>query len=598
MRSGVTKLKYFITEHLVFILTLLVFSTYLILKIFSYSPVSHGIYSDQATHIMQSISLAFSKDFQYDLGDLEKYYDQGWNEPPRGIFLNEDNGKYYYSKPFIYSLFSAPFVILLGSIGPLVWNAFCLVGIYIILYLNNLKDNDNLLFKNIILVSFIIFSPYLIWLIVIHPDIHISFLVMAALYLSKIAVQKNDFKYLIASSIFLGIACFEKPPLLVFFATTIMFLFIKKINLRWIFTYVFFALLSFLTPSLVVFFQINELITYQGQRWYFSIPPFIEGFDVKGTLMNTDVFFTADYFKNKLYPGIYNLPLTLKYYMFGSNTGIFIYFPMIWLVLMNALASVKKKDYWRILIIIGILSYVSAYIVFLYYNYYGGAGSFGNRYFLQIYGVVALLFAYSDFDYLKIRKWIAGLVIYPSFVIYLLIAQNNFSSVKTYYNFSENFFLTRQMPIERTLIDQFAELKSRWKIIDKDYSLMIWNAKFEDNHFWSIDSNKTQILITSHEPLIDKEVSFFVNSLVNDNPIFIQVVDENKTVLINGQKKAKKVSIPIKKQVVFFSRDKKIYSTLLIIYSKKYERPSRIGLSTDHRLLGVNVSNVKIGGSQ
>ena len=76
-----------------------------------YRPQRYGVWADQMTYYLQANSLAFDGDLQFDERDFERFRQHGWPEKgPNGLFLREAEGRFYYSKPFLYSLAAVPFV--------------------------------------------------------------------------------------------------------------------------------------------------------------------------------------------------------------------------------------------------------------------------------------------------------------------------------------------------------------------------------------------------------------------------------------------------------------------------------------------------------
>lgn len=86
-----------------------------------------GLVGDEATYLMAAQSLAFDGDFSFSAGDLERFR-AGRSQQGIVILQSGDGGRRLaYGKPFFYPLFLAPFVRLAGDRGAVVANALWLL---------------------------------------------------------------------------------------------------------------------------------------------------------------------------------------------------------------------------------------------------------------------------------------------------------------------------------------------------------------------------------------------------------------------------------------------------------------------------------------
>lgn len=83
---------------------------------------------DEATYLMQAESLAFDFDLEYSAADYQRFLSH-WELPPQGLILQSGDGgeTIVYGKPFFYGLYTAPFVRLSPTRGPFLANAVLLV---------------------------------------------------------------------------------------------------------------------------------------------------------------------------------------------------------------------------------------------------------------------------------------------------------------------------------------------------------------------------------------------------------------------------------------------------------------------------------------
>jgi hypothetical protein len=88
-----------------------------------------SLVGDEATYAMQAASLAWDFDLAYTRADYDRFVAQ-WGGPPDGVILQSRDGGAHvtYGKPFLYALAVAPFVRVSPQRGPLVANALMLAA--------------------------------------------------------------------------------------------------------------------------------------------------------------------------------------------------------------------------------------------------------------------------------------------------------------------------------------------------------------------------------------------------------------------------------------------------------------------------------------
>ncbi len=91
-----------------------------------------SLVGDEATYAMQAASLAFDFDLRYERGDYDRFV-HDWGGAPDGLILQSREGvaaaaprALTYGKPIAYALFAAPFVRAAPVRGPLIANALAL----------------------------------------------------------------------------------------------------------------------------------------------------------------------------------------------------------------------------------------------------------------------------------------------------------------------------------------------------------------------------------------------------------------------------------------------------------------------------------------
>ncbi|MBM3333786.1 hypothetical protein FJY63_03910, partial [Candidatus Sumerlaeota bacterium] len=148
-----------------------------------YCPQRYGIWADQMTYYLQANSLAFDGDLRFDQRDFARFQRHGWSEKgPNGLYLRAANGRFYYSKPFLYSLAAVPFVWIAPVRGPIVLNGLLWLLLVEITFRWYRRFNAARRAAIVAALAWVgSVAPFYIF--VIHTDLMIATLLAGALYL-------------------------------------------------------------------------------------------------------------------------------------------------------------------------------------------------------------------------------------------------------------------------------------------------------------------------------------------------------------------------------------------------------------------------------
>lgn len=370
-------------------------------------------FGDGATYFSMAQSLAYDFDLRFTQYDLQRVRKE-WTSGPRGVLLKkigQGDGpeNIYYAKPFIYSFFTIPFLVVLGTRGLLIFNSLLFFLVVFLSYLILKRHNSPqlaLAFSSI----FFLLSPAFVYIFWLTPEIFNMFLITLSLFLwiyhDNVKLERvgnvtisgfgkgkgilprawPKVRYLLKypakeylASFLLGLACFSKYPNGIFFLPLVFTnLCQRRVKTAIIATFIF-------TLTLLSLFGAEYLFTgdydpYSGNRiGFLEHFPFEDGNSVFPTVasnVSKNSIFAIN-FKAKVF--FYSL----FYYFVGRYTGLVPYF-------FAALVSLyfwlsRKKEIKDTVLLSSILLSILAYIVLTPNNYSGGAGAVGNRYFLNIY---------------------------------------------------------------------------------------------------------------------------------------------------------------------------------------------------------------------
>lgn len=402
--SATNKLRDNFPSSVIVVLVLLL----IILSTMPFIPQVHR-WGDTSTYYMQIKSIAEDQDIQYRPNDIERAIETRFDDLPAGLILvKTDEGNYFYGKEYTYALFSAPFYKLFGDNGILLFNALMFYAMILMGYLYLRKENGELkaLCASIIFFAISTAFVYTFW---IHVEIYNMFLIMLGCFLWHVYINEDSKKYLVLSSLIIGIAAVAKIPNIVLFTPLALYELYK-------YRFKNFAIMV-LTLSIVIFMfygyfyiETGEPSFYGGNRLYYSSNyPFLNGYDdvneaghlgfsvtdgrtaiLKGQtaiLINTD--------------NLRIIPYNLYYYFFGRFTGVMWYYPLAIFALVSFLIGFKKIEYAKsdpkkLLILSGIILYILFFAILIGNNYLGGQHAVGNRYF---YIYPAFLFLLGDIRY-------------------------------------------------------------------------------------------------------------------------------------------------------------------------------------------------------
>ena len=373
-----------------------------------------AFWGDAATYHAMAWSLAEDGDLEYEARDVfrvRREYPSG----PQGIFLKRASGgltfdggvlhrvpgsepRIYFAKAFVHPLIAAPFVRLMGSRGLLVTNAIALAIALGLAYreLRRKTTPGRALAAAIVLLLATIAPVYLVWP---TPE-----LVTLALVMGGLSAWRSGRPVLAA--VLLGIATYTKPYNL-FLALPIGVEPLLAVR-PWgkaLGESVRRGLV--LAATVVALFAVNLAITgelnYQGgeRKTFYGRFPFEMDGERAITFGNSGIWMTTDHLgplvegadealvTRRTGParaaGEYaaSLRRNLYYFWIGRFGGALAYFfPAVLALAVFLLLGPRRREGW--LAVAALATSFLFYIWMIPDNWYGGGGTLGNRYFLNL----------------------------------------------------------------------------------------------------------------------------------------------------------------------------------------------------------------------
>ena len=396
-----------------------------------------AFWSDGATYYCMAWSLAEDLDLEYELTDVARTRRE-FPEGPQGIFIKRSHGglvfdgsagfpwlrrlgeeekRIYFAKSFAYPVVAAPFVWLLGTPGLLVTNALWL-GLalycgYRLLRRRGEAPLPALAFVLVLLLATV--TPlYLVWP---QPEILNVGLIAAGLLAGASGRP-------VLAALLLGYATYSKPtnvflalplgvePLLRRPGSELLRGLLESLRRGAVLAGVVAACYgaSYLVTG-EVNYQGGERKTFHGPVFPYETPevtfgnsgfwmttnevgPLVEGRDEDKIARGSGPPLAVEELRGAFFAN-------LGYFWIGRYAGAAAYFaPVILAALLFLFMGPRDTAGW-----LGLASLVSSYLFYIWLipaNWYGGGGTLGNRYFLNLVPLGALMLPVG-------RSWLAGL---------------------------------------------------------------------------------------------------------------------------------------------------------------------------------------------
>lgn len=366
-------------------------------------PRAAGVmWSDEATYYTMAHSLAFDGDLLYTRHDLERV-SREFPGGPSGIFLKrgreidlmlttqfpflvnegELTEEIYYAKAYLYSLAAAPWVRLFGTNGLLVLHSLVFLSILICGYFFLVANNSPGVSLAYTLTFFFatVVPAYFVWL---TPEIFNLGLVFlgAFFWLYKERVESPP-RFLrgatsdVIAAIIWGAVSYSKPSNVFLIVPLCLLLLMRR---HWKRAFTAGVVFGMVLVGLFVahLFATGEM-NYQGgeRKTFLGKYPF-QTPDL--TFYNTGIGkVTSEIYTQQPWDIILH---DLYFFHIGRFSGTAIYsFPI---VVSLALFVFAPKQHWQWLLL-GVATFECLLlIVWMPVNYFGGGGTLGNRYFLNI----------------------------------------------------------------------------------------------------------------------------------------------------------------------------------------------------------------------
>jgi len=536
-----------------------------------------AFFSDEASYFSITQSIAYDGDLRYEKKDIVRIREHFGT--PVGLFLKKGkDGNIYFAKSFAYPLVAAPFYRLARIHGLLLLNGIMLILsiLFSFLFLRRYHDDSKSFSFSLIFLFSTVAWIYIWWM---QPDFFNFFTVFAGLFFFFYPFTHSWHHYF--SVLFFVLAILSKPSNIVPIGIVFLILVHRRQWKRLLISGLLVLLLA-LPLAYYLLSQTGELNFMGGDRrsfhsqFPFERPGYTFDLSPQAYKMTADDY--ADRWKRlAIDPAM--VTMNFFYYLFGRYTGILIYFPIALFLLIGFVFQRKELEDWYILaaIIGGVLIYIAGTPD----NYFGGSGSLGNRYFLNLLPFFFFLgHRHRSFHLAWLPMAVAAVFLTATFTDGLA---NSYIPRSTGNRFPVNLF-----PVEKTQIFNLPtneNYRAFYQSIGQKYHLFFVNDHFyqlEGDYFWTQGNHPTEVLVLA--PAKVGEFRIELGNHARPNRVFLRLENIAKKIALKPREQ-----ILLNLKPVLFTKLGNRYIYYLRVharatYSPYFEEPEG---GDDRLLLGV-----------
>ncbi len=523
-----------------------------------------SFFSDCATYYALADSLAHDFDLQYERQDLQRIY-ADFSGGPSGVFIqrNRQTQRLYYGKAYIYPLFLAPAVLLLGARGVLVTHAL-LAGVLLLGMTLMWERRWGAKRALVAALAFTLPSVATVYYFWIAPEFFNFVLIFAAFFLwlyKEVNPREADEEPPawrvallapwtdVAAAALLGAAGFSKLSNGVMILPLAVFLLAKKRWLRLVAVCVVFAVVVVST------FGVQQLATgywnYQGgeRKSFYEQYPFAneKSFDDASRVdRETDIGKYKPHFDVKDF--LHNF----AYFFIGRFGGILpYYFPAFLAMVLLILYGRGKGEWFRWLVLGGAAVAALVYIVMIPTNVIGGGGTVANRYFMNILPLFFFLLPARTPKWFPVAAAVGGVL----FIGHILISPISTSQRPAYYSETPTL---RLLPVEYTMLNDLplnTESNRRrvpwYQVVDgkREFAFFLYHLDHNsylrgvndkgEHRIWVKGGSRAELVLRTVNPL--EEITVRVSNIGRSNRVYLSVQGNGAVLELKpGEKKTLK----------------------------------------------------------
>ena len=361
-----------------------------------HDPATLDVRGDEASFVYSALSLR-GGDLAYGQRDQERWLDLDWAEQPHGLFLQRYGEGWAFAKPYGFSALLMLPVAAAGLRGVSYVGAALVLGYAGCWYAagRHRWDRSTAL---AVAATATVASHAWFYGFPAHADLFVAVLVGAAAVGGLRARMLGDGAALLVAAAAVGLLTTEK---VVAAAALLPALAVAASRCTRAFRVGAILVAALVAgASMAPYLHYSEgrsWSAYGGERYYApDVTPWSGGRTSDLVRWRTDRLETPSYALERLTNPSSDLPAAIGTFAVGRTTGVLTFLPIVPALLLSAVWAARRRpkprhstrqDVDRPMLIaaaVGLAAYSAFYLVLFTDNYYGGQQSIGNRYFLQI----------------------------------------------------------------------------------------------------------------------------------------------------------------------------------------------------------------------
>jgi hypothetical protein len=386
-------------------LTLLCLTVFLVLfpLVLRKPGLPGNLKADEPAYYLMALSLAYDGDLRCEQQDYRRLFDEYPYREVRNLILMSDDGwkTVYFGKPYIYSLFAAPAAALFGASGIVAFNMAMLMGL-VWMGVSYLRKYNSDPISALFSCGFFLLSSGFAYVFWIQPEVFNMTSVALSLYLAFHDFEwqpwRGRFQRLMTrlftpstipawSGAALSLAIYNKPVLGAV-ALPAVWMFWQKRGWRGVVAFgLGLAIMLGLVVGLSVLLTGHEIAYLGVSRGGVKV----ENPQHVPTLAVAERVKAASATQNS-WSWIFRLPKIewsqlredAGYFLWGRHTGLFLYTPFALLALILFLIH-NRRSLGRWLVVAALAVVALFFFIWIPFNWHGGGGAIGNRYFINAY---------------------------------------------------------------------------------------------------------------------------------------------------------------------------------------------------------------------